>query len=258
MLTSQSAGFQCPPSHRASGEGQTRLQTIKLQMLKPFSKSVGSTIVCVFFAALAIWGQSSQVGEKSSPVQQQASSSGHQLVILLDINPHQKKVLAVELALGEGIIQTLGQPGTVFTLITFGSQMPTLVKPGVTANEAMAAIRGVTVEHSKEKYFSVHLFDALNLAISQFVDDTRSKSLLVISEGNDYFPSKTFKETVSRAQQLQAACDVAMVADHTFYGTKGLQRYGFDLRRLAGKTHGQYIEIVGKHLVPQIGFPKAF
>jgi hypothetical protein len=245
MLTSQSAGFQCPPSHRANGEGQTRPKTIKLQMLKPSSKSVCSTIVCVFLAALAIWGQSSQVGEKS-PVQQQASPSGHQLVILLDINPHQKKVLAVELALGEGIIQKLGQPGNAFTLITFGSQMPTLVKPGVTADEAMAAIRGVTVEHSKEKYFSVHLFDALNLGINQFADDTRSKSLLVISEGNDYFPSKTFQETVSRAQQLQAACDVAMVADHTFYGTKGLQRYGFDLRRLAGKTNGQYIEVGGK------------
>ena len=80
----------------------------------------------------------------------------------------------------------------------------------------------------------------------QFTDNTRSNSLLVISEGNDYFPRKTFKETVARAQQVQAACDVAMVADHTFYDTKGIQRYGFELRRLAGKTHGQYIEVGGK------------
>ncbi len=104
----------------------------------------------------------------------------------------------------------------------------------------------MTLERSREKYFSVHFYDALNLAISQFSDDSRSKSLLIISEGNDYFPHKTFKETIARAQQLQAACDVAMVADHTFYGTKGIQRYGFDLRRLAGKTHGQYIEVGGK------------
>jgi len=94
---------------------------------------------------------------------------------------------------------------------------------GVTADEAIVAIRSTTLEHTKEKYFSVHFFYALNLAINQFADDTRSKSLLVISEGNDYFPSKTFKETVARAQLLQAVCDVAMIADHTFYGTKGIQ-----------------------------------
>ena len=114
------------------------------------------------------------------------------------------------------------------------------------ADEAIAMIRDVTLEQTREKYFSVHFYDALSLAISQFTDNTRSKSLLVISEGNDYFPRKTFKETVARAQQLQAACDVAMVADHTLYGTKGIQRYGFHLRRLAGKTHGQYIEVGAK------------
>jgi hypothetical protein len=97
----------------------------------------------------------------------------------------------------------------------------------------------------REKYFSVDLHDALDLALGQFADDARPKSLLVISEGNDFFPGKTFNQTVSHAQQLQVACNIAMVADHTFYGTKGIQRYGFDLRRLAGKTHGRYVEVGG-------------
>ena len=152
----------------------------------------------------------------------------------------------MELALAQGIIQRLHQPGNMFSVITFGSHPPTLLKAGVTADEAIAAIPDVTLEQTREKYVSVHFYEALNLAINQLTDDTRSKSLLVISEGNDYFPHKTFKETVARAQQLQAACDVAMVADHSFYGIKGIQRYGFDLRRFAGKTHGQYVEVGGK------------
>jgi hypothetical protein len=215
-------------------------------MLKHASKSVGPTIVCVFITGLAVWGQSPLAGEKSANPRQQASSSGHQVVVLLDVNPHQKKVLPVELALAEGVIQKLDRPENVFSVITFGSRTPTLLKPRGSADEAITAIRSVAIEETRETYFSVEFYDALNLAINQFTDDTRSRSLLVISEGNDYFPRKTFKETVAKAQQLEAACDAAMVADHSFYSTKGIQRYGFDLRRFVGKTHGQYIEVGGK------------
>jgi hypothetical protein len=49
----------------------------------------------------------------------------------------------VELTLAEGIIQKLHQPGNVFSVITFGSQSPVLMKSGVQADEAMAAVRDV-------------------------------------------------------------------------------------------------------------------
>jgi hypothetical protein len=216
-------------------------------MKKPqTSRSALMVVLCVVSTFVAVCEDLPLLGESGSQTNQQLSSSGHKLVVLLDTNPHQKKVLTVELALAEGIIQKLDQPGNAFSVITFGSKMPTLLKPGATADEAIAALQGATLEQTKEKYFTVRFYDALNLAMNQLTDNARSKSLLVISEGNDYFPSKTFKETVARAQQLQIHCDVAMVSDHTFYGTKGIQRYGFDLRRLAGKTHGQYIEVGGK------------
>ena len=202
--------------------------------------------ISIFIAVLAASGKAMVLGQELLPSQQEVSSSGHQVVILLDTNPHQKKVLAVELTLAGGIIQKLNRPENAFSVIAFGSQTPNLLKHSVYADEAIATIRGVTIERSKEKYFSVHFYDAMNLALNQFSDDSRSKTLLIVSEGNDYFPHQTFKETVARAQQLQAVCDVAMVADHTFYGTKGIQRYGFDLRRLADKTHGQYLEVGGK------------
>ncbi len=216
---------------------------MSLQMLRRALKSGVPTIACMLLAFLVAWGQATVIGEESSLKRQQVSSSGHQVVVLLDTNPHQNKVLAVELALAEGVIQRLNQPGNVFSVITFGSHSPTLLKPSVTADEAIAAVRDVPLEQTREKYFSIRFYDAMNLAMNQFIDNTGSRSLLVISEGNDYFPRGVFNETVARAQRLQAACDVAMVADHTFYGTKGIQRYGFDLRRLAGKTRGQYIEV---------------
>jgi hypothetical protein len=202
--------------------------------------AISSVLVVLAFCA-----KSPILGE-NVPQTQRTSSSGHQLVVLLDVNANQRKVLPVELSLAEGVIQKLDQPGNVFSVITFGSQSPVLLKSGVHADEAVAAIRDVSVEQPTEKYSSVRFYDALSLAINQFTDDARRSSLLVISEGNDYFPRKTFKETVARAQQLQVTCNVAMVADHTFYGTKGLQRYGFDLRRFVGKTHGRYIEVGGR------------
>ena len=183
---------------------------------------------------------------ENAPQNQRPSSSGQHLVVLLDVNPHQRKVLAVELSLAEGVIQRLDRPENVFSLITFGSQPPALLKSGARTEEALAAIRDVRVEQATEKYFPVHSYDALRLATNQFTDDGRSRSLLIISEGNDYFPRKMFKETVARAQQLQVRCNAAMVADHTFYGAKGVQRYGFDLRRLVAKTHGRYVEVGGR------------
>jgi len=177
--------------------------------------------------------------------QDQHPSPGHQLVLLLDVNANQRKVLPVELALAQGVIQKLDQPGNAFWVITFGSQPPALLKSGVHADEAMAAIRDVNLQPTSADYLSVHLYDALNLALGQLTDDARPKSILIVTEGNDE-RGKVFKQTLSRAQQFHVTCDVAMVADHTFYGSKAIQRYGFYLRELAGKTHGRYLEVGGQ------------
>ena len=181
--------------------------------------------------------------ENTPPSRQQVSPSSHELVVLVDIHPHQDKVLPVELALAEEVIHRLERPGNMFSIIVFGSQAPVLVKSHVQAGEAITAVRTVTLEQTQETIFTVHLHGALSLALDQFTNDTRPKSLLVISEGNDDFVGKTFKQTVARAQQLRVGCDVAMVADHPLRGSKSIQIYGFELRRLAGKTHGLYLEI---------------
>jgi len=216
-----------------------------VQVLKRALKLVTVFLMLIFSVAYPARGQATTVGEATPVTHQDVPPAGHQVIILLDTNPHQKKVLMVEIALAEAIIQKLSQPANEFSVITLGSGTPTVLKHAVIADEAIGVVRGIAIEDNWEKYFSVRFFDALTLALDQFADDARPKSVLVISEGNDYFPPNTFKETVSRMQQLQVICDAAMVASHSFYGTKGIQRYGFDLRRLVGKTHGQYVEVGG-------------
>jgi hypothetical protein len=170
------------------------------------------------------------------------SSSAHRFVVLLDVNPNQKKVLPVEISLAEGVIQKLGQPGNTFSVITFGSKSPTLLKSGVQATETVAAVRDIGLGEQSGDSLSVELYDALNLAFGEFTADADSNSLLIITEGNDGH-DKMFKQALIRAQQLQVICNVAMVANHPLYGSKAIQRYGFYLRKLAGKTHGRYIEV---------------
>ena len=173
----------------------------------------------------------------------QATSPGHQIVLLLDVNYGQKNVLTIERTLAEGVVKKLGQSRSVFSIITFGAQAPTLLRSRVQADEAVAALQKVSLEQPSEGYLSVELYNALDFALDQFTDDRRLKSLLVITEGNDYPRGVTIKHFVSRALQLQVTCSVAMVAEHTLYGSKSIQRYGFYLRRLAGKTGGRYAEV---------------
>jgi hypothetical protein len=166
-----------------------------------------------------------------------------QIVVLLDVNPNQKNVLPIEQTLAEGVVKKLGQPGNVFSVILFGTESPTALKSKVPADEAIATLRDVGLGRSVQQYLSVQFYAALSRAFDEFTDDTSPKSLLIITEGNDYPHSKAFNHAVARARQLQVTCNVAMVAEHTFYGSKSIQRYGSYLRRLAGTTHGRYVEV---------------
>jgi hypothetical protein len=176
----------------------------------------------------------------------QSALPGRELVVLIDVNPQQEKVLPVELDLAEGVVQKLRQPESTFTVITFGAEPPTLLKSRVHTDEVVTAIEAVRLGRPSDGYLSAQLYQALNLAFDQFTEDARPKSVLVITEGNDYPRGNALRQTVFRAQLSHVICNVAMVADHTLYGTKAIQRYGFYLRRLARKTHGRYVEVGGQ------------
>lgn len=179
----------------------------------------------------------------AQPDHPKATSPDHQIVLLFDVNPDQKNVLSIEKTLAEGVVKKLGESRSVFSIIAFGAQAPTLLRSRVQADEAVAALQKVSLEQPNKGYLSVELYKALDFGLDQFTDDRRLKSLLVITEGNDYPRGETIKHVVSRALLLQVNCSVAMVAEHTFYGSKSIQTYGFYLRKLAGKTGGRYVEV---------------
>lgn len=211
---------------------------------KFLSLRILSLIVLLSFSLGASGQNSSPQDENTPQTEQHVPLPSLDLVVLVDIHPHQNKVLPVELSIAEEVLHKVEQPGNTFSLIVFGSQAPVLVKSTVPASDAISAIRNVTLEQTEEENFTVHLSSALNLALGQFKGDTGPKSLLVISEGNDDFTDKIFKQTVARARQIGVACHVVLVADHPLRGSKSIQIYGFNLRRLAGKTHGRYVEVL--------------
>ena len=87
----------------------------------PRSRLAGSAIVLLLSALLTVCARLPLRGDSEPQNSLRTSLSGHYLVVLLDINPNQKKVLPVELALAEGVIRKVGQPGNAFSVITFGS-----------------------------------------------------------------------------------------------------------------------------------------
>src|SRR5260370_5965385 len=82
-------------------------------------------ISCVL-VLFTLCADSTLSGENAPQKNQQLPPPGHQVVVLLDVNANQKKVLPVQLALAQGVIQKLDQPGNTFWVITFGSQPPGL------------------------------------------------------------------------------------------------------------------------------------
>jgi hypothetical protein len=178
---------------------------------------------------------------KAQDENQQPSSL--QAVIVLDINPNQRKVFALESALATGILDHLAQRDAAVSLVTFGSQDPVLQIANARPSDAIDAIKSVNLEQSRERYFSIHMYETMDLALSQFKDDSRPKSLLIIAEGREDFGRKQFKQIVSRAHQLRVSCYVALVASHSLRGSKSILMYGFYLSDLARKTHGRCIEV---------------
>ncbi len=188
----------------------------------------------------------SQLADKNAAQGNQQPSS-LQVVILQDINPNQRKVFSLESDLAAGVLDHLDPRDAAVSLITFGSGDPTLRSANAKPSEAIDAIKSVNLEQSRERYFSIHLYKAMDLALNQFTDHARHKSLLIIAEGREDFGGKAFKQIVFRARQLRVNCYVALVASHSLRGSKSILIYGFYLSELARKTHGRCIEVGDHH-----------
>jgi hypothetical protein len=160
----------------------------------------------------------------------------------MDINNDQKHVLPIEKELAIRTIESLDQQLQTVTVITFGSRVQTVGSLNAGPTEAIELIKNVSVD-TDTKYSPITMYEAIHSALDTFTDNPGAKSLLIITEGKDYVSTAVHKHITSKAEQLHATCNVAMVADHSFYGTKGLRRYGFNLPQLTRKTHGKLVEV---------------
>ncbi len=169
--------------------------------------------------------------------------TAREVVILLDNNPNQRKVFPLESGLATGVLDRLDQGSATVSLITFGAGDPAVRSSNAKPSAVIDAIKNVNLEQTGERYFSIHLYNAIALALDQFTADARPKSLFIIAEGREDFGSKAFKQLASRARQIGVNCYVALVASHSLRGSKSILIYGFYLSDLARKTHGRCIEV---------------
>jgi hypothetical protein len=198
--------------------------------------------ICALLILLTVCAHSPLLAN-NAPQENQQPSSSRQIVVLLDINPNQRKVFSLESDLAMGVLDHLNQTDDAVSLITFGSETPVLRIVNAKPSDAIDAIKKVSLEQPGKQYFAVHLYKAIDLALNQFTDDARPKSLLIIAEGREDFGGKTFKQILSRARQLRVNCHVALVASHSLRGSKSILIYGFYLSDFARKTHGRCIEV---------------
>lgn len=90
----------------------------------------------------------------------QPAASPPQVVIVLDDNPSQDKMFALESALETGILDHLAQRDAAVSLVTFGSQEPVLRMANAKPSDAIDTITNVNLEQFIDKYFAVHLYEA--------------------------------------------------------------------------------------------------
>ena len=72
---------------------------------------------------------------------------------------------ALESALETGILDHLAQRDAAVSLVTFGSQEPVLRIANAKPRDAIDTITKVNLQQSREKYFAVHLYEAMDLAL---------------------------------------------------------------------------------------------
>lgn len=155
----------------------------------------------------------------------------------------QNSVLPVEVSLFQRIVQKLDHQRVSFSVVLFGSNV--LILPTAkTIGEIQSSLKTVaTEERESGSCLSCSLYEAIRLGMAQFADCDCSKSLVVISEGNDSVGRKEFNETAGRLGEQGVVLNVAIVARHPLYGSKGIQMYGYSLRNLARRTRGKYVEL---------------
>jgi hypothetical protein len=176
-------------------------------------------------------------GEKLQVVDGPQNVGPTQVAVLIDSNFHQRKVLGLEQQTAAEMLSEFERRKAQALVMSYGAEIQSsgkLTDEWPALKEFTGSLRVETDKHNE----TILLFDALKRAMEALGDGPGTKAVVVFAEGNDNGSSIGWKNVARLAQQDHIACYVVLFADHTFYGTKAIRHYGWDLVELAPKAGG--------------------
>lgn len=164
-----------------------------------------------------------------------------QIAFVVDSNFHQKQVLQLEKETLEGLLSYFKKERAHALVMNYGTDIHTSGALTEDLDSLRAFTRSIHADTDKRNE-TILLFDALKEAIDAVREASGNKAIVVFAEGNGYGNSVRQQTLAFLAQKDHIACYVVLFADHSFYGTKAIRRYGWDLVDLAPKTGGKFWE----------------
>jgi hypothetical protein len=185
-------------------------------------------------------------GEKLQVVDGPKSAGPKQIAVLIDSNFHQRKVLPLEQKTAVELISEFEKEKAQGLVMSYGAEIHfsgDLTDDWVSLRVFTDSVRVEADKHNK----TVLLYDAMKRALKNLGDGPGTKAVVIFAEGNDYGSSVGWKSLIRLAHRAHIACYVVLFADHSFYGTKAIRHYGWNLVfEVAPKTGGKLWEVGDK------------
>jgi VWFA-related protein len=187
--------------------------------------------------------QVTEHGNKLQVVDGPKSAGPKQIALLLDSNFHQRKVMALEQQTTVELLSECGKERAQALVISYGAE----IHSSGELTDDMSSLKNFTASlrvETDKRNETVLLYDAMKRAVEKLSDRPGTKAVIIFAEGNDHGSSIGWKSLVRLANRAHIACYVVLFADHSFYGTKAIRRYGWDLVfEVAPKTGGRLWEV---------------
>lgn len=164
-----------------------------------------------------------------------------QVVIVLDANVHQRAVVGLEKETAERLLGDLDVEKARGAILSYGAEIHASGELTDDFDGLKSFNRSIQADSDKRNR-TILMFDAMKRAMEILGSGSGTKALVLFAEGNDGGSAEGWKTVARLAESNHVACYVVLFADHTFYGTKAIRHYGWDLVELTPKTGGKFWE----------------
>jgi len=182
-------------------------------------------------------------GQKLQVVDSPSSARPKQIALLLDSNFHQRKILALEQQTAVWLLFEFEKEKAQALVMGYGAEIHSSGELTGDFGSLKNFTNSLLVETDKRNE-NVLLYDAMKRAFEKLSNGPGTKAVVIFAEGNDSGSSIGWNGLIRLAQRSHTACYVVLFADHSFYGTKAIRRYGWHLVfDVAPKTGGKLWEV---------------